>query len=278
MTQSNARIDTPHRRRELSLYFGGTYAITWGLAALLLLAPELMACLFGPFSTESPIYYLAVYAPGITALILTGTREGTVGIVRLLATLRPRWSSAPYYAAVLLGWPLLDTVALTAQAAITGGTTASIDYVHWYLAPGFLLMRLALDAGPLGEELGWRGYALPRLLGGNFSALTAALVLGVIWGMWHVPAFVISGTAQHDQGMGIVWLILGTTLVSVMMTWLYQRTGGDVLASGVLVHLMNNVTLASLPYLDVVYAPVALVAAVALRRNDRSRAIPSANE
>ncbi len=256
-------------QRELAFYFALTYAITWGLAALLLLAPDAMAGLFGEFSTSSPLYYLAVYAPGIAALALTGTREGGAGLLRLFKTLRPRWSSARYYAAVLLGWPILDSVALLAQGFVTGEPVATIDYRHWYLAPGFLLMTLLVDAGPLGEELGWRGYALPRLLS-RMTPLRAALLLGVVWGVWHLPAFFVSGTAQHDTSMGVVWLILGTTLTSIIMTWLYRRTGGDVLASGVLVHLMNNVTLASLPFVDLVYAPVALLAAISMMRDARS--------
>jgi hypothetical protein len=124
----------------------------------------------------------------------------------------------------------------------------------------------------MGEELGWRGYALPRLLSGRLNSLTAALVLGIIWGIWHLPAFFIAGTSQHDDQMGIFWLILGTTLSSVIMTWLYIRTKGDVLASGLLVHFMNNFTSARLPYLDLVYTPLALAAGVALTRSNKAEA------
>lgn len=86
----------------------------------------------------------------------------------------------------------------------------------------------------------------------------------MIWGVWHLPAFFVAGTFQHDPGMGIFWLILGTTMSSVVVTWLYRRTHGDVLASGLLVHLMNNSMSAQLPFIDLVYAPLAIVAAVAL--------------
>ena len=227
--------------------------------------------LFGEFSTSSPLFYIAVYAPGITALILTGILDGRTAVTRLLATLRPRWASAPYYAAVLLGWPILDSIALFAQGRITGDLVPRLDYHNWYLAPGFLLMTLATDPGPLGEELGWRGYALPRLLSRLASPLNVALILGVVWGLWHLPAFIISGTAQHDTAMGALWLILGTTLTSVIMTWLYRRTSGDVLASGLLVHLMNNVMLASVPFMCLVYVPVAVVAAIALIREGRTQ-------
>jgi len=165
-------------------------------------------------------------------------------------------------------------VALLLQGAITGEATASLDLGRWYMAPIVLVVTLIFDAGPLGEELGWRGYALPRLLAGRFSPLAAALVLGLIWGVWHLPAFFVAGTAQHDLQMGILWLIVGTMLASVIMTWLYRRTGGDVLASGVLVHLMNNLTVAHLPFVDLAYAPLAIVAGIALvRQNRRARSV-----
>jgi membrane protease YdiL (CAAX protease family) len=258
------------RRRELLLFFGATFGVTWGLAALVLLFPDFVARLFGELSTTSPLYFLAVYPPSLVAIVLTVTRQGWRMGLGLLARLRPRQSNLGYYAAVLLGWPVLNGVALLLQGAITGQPAPSIDFNHWNKAPLILLVTLVVDAGPLGEELGWRGYALPRLLTGRLSALAAALVLGVVWGVWHLPAFFVAGTAQHDNQLGPLWLILATTLSSVIMTWLFRRTHGDVLASGLLVHLMNNMTSAKLPFLDLAYAPVAIVAAVALTLEHRT--------
>jgi membrane protease YdiL (CAAX protease family) len=258
------------RRRELLLFFAFTFGITWGIGALVLLIPDRVASLFGELSTTSPLYFLAVYAPSLVALVLSVTRQGWRRGGELLAKLRPRKANVGYYAAVLLGWPVLDSLALLLQGDITGKPTPSLAFNHWYMAPMILLVTLVVDAGPLGEELGWRGYALPRLLSGRLSALAAALVLGVVWGVWHLPAFFVAGTSQHDSQMGIFWLILGTTLSSVIMTWLYRRTGGDVLASGLLVHLMNNMTSASLPFLDLVYAPVAIAAGIALTLEQRA--------
>jgi membrane protease YdiL (CAAX protease family) len=258
------------RRRELLLFFASTFGVTWGIGALVLLIPDRVASLFGEFSTTSPLYFLAVYAPSLVALVLSVTRQGWRRGGELLAKLRPRKANVGYYVAVLLGWPVLNSLALLLQGAITVKPTPSPAFSHWYLAPVSLLVALVVDAGPLGEELGWRGYALPRLLSGRLSALAAALVLGVVWGVWHLPAFFVAGTVQHDNQLGIFWLILGTTLSSVIMTWLYRRTGGDVLASGLLVHLMNNMTSASLPFIDLAYAPVAIAAGIALTREQRA--------
>jgi membrane protease YdiL (CAAX protease family) len=265
-SRANSEALTPrdNRRRELLIFFGATFGVTWGIAAFALLIPNVLERLFGKLSTTSPLYFLAVYAPSLVAIVLTVFWRGWPSGLQLIGTLRPRKANLPFYLAVLLGWPILDRLALAVQGMVTGTPTAWLDFGRWYMAPVLILAQLAIDAGPLGEELGWRGYALPRLLSGPRSVLGAALLLGVIWGVWHLPAFFVAGTSQHDAHMGIFWLILGTTLSSVIMTWLYRHTNGDVLASGLLVHLMNNLTSAQLPFIDLVYAPLAIAAGVAL--------------
>lgn len=253
-------------RRELIQYTILVFAVTWGIASILIIFPEAVEAVFGEMSTLSPVYFLAVYAPLMTAVGLTIAHNGRAEVLSLFLKLKPRLPSLPYYALVILGWPIVDSIALFCQHVITGESVEYLDLNLWYLGPTILVTTLLVDAGPMGEELGWRGYALPRLLTLFGSPLKAALLLGVVWGIWHLPAFFISGTAQHDLGMGIFWLILGTTLVSIIMTWLYQRTGGDVLAAGLLVHLMNNLTQARLPFVDLVYLPIAFACAVSLWR------------
>lgn len=256
-------------RRDLMRFFVLTYAITWGVALLYLALPDPMSRLFGEISPSAPLYFLAVYAPSLAALILTFQTDRLNGVVRLLSRLRPRLANWPYYLAVLVSWPLLDTLSLWLQHLITGEEVTYLALSEGYLLPGILLFALITDAGPLGEELGWRGYALPRMLQGSGSPLTVAIALGLIWGAWHLPAFFVAGTYQHDLGMGIVWLLVGTTLVSVIMTWLFGRTGGDVLAAGVLVHLINNLIQGRLVYVNLVYLPLAVAAGIALVRQHK---------
>ena len=78
----------------------------------------------------------------------------------------------------------------------------------------------------LGEELGWRGYALPKLLE-RFSPLVASLILGVLWGLWHLPTFYIAGTPQFGQPI-IAFLIM-TTAYSILLSWVFLHTRGSVL-------------------------------------------------
>src|SRR3712207_6537622 len=78
----------------------------------------------------------------------------------------------------------------------------------------------------MGEELGWRGYALPRLLARR-SALAASLILGLLWGLWHLPTFYVLGAPQH--GLPISAFLLLTMAYSVLFTWIYLHTRGSVL-------------------------------------------------
>jgi membrane protease YdiL (CAAX protease family) len=268
-------VPNSNQNRELAAFFACTFAITWGLAALLLFFPSLLARVFGEFSTKSPLYFLAVYAPSLVALLLSCWRKGWREGLRLIGSLRPRTASVPFYALVLFGWLGVQALALVLQGLADGTPPVWPDFSRWYMAPVVLVVTLVTNPGPLGEELGWRGYALPRMLSGPQSGLSAAIVLGVIWGVWHLPRFFIAAS-PHEVPMGIVWLLLSTTLLSVIMTWLFRRTNGDVLAAGVLVHLlMTNFTTARLPFLDLTCAPLALAAAVALVRERRPAPWPA---
>src|SRR4029434_2330229 len=88
------------------------------------------------------------------------------------------------------------------------------------------VIELVLFVLVVGEELGWRGYALPLLLEKR-SAVTASLILGVIWGVGHLPTFVIPGTPQY--GLPFVAFLLLTIEYSILMTWVFLHTSGSVL-------------------------------------------------
>jgi membrane protease YdiL (CAAX protease family) len=82
----------------------------------------------------------------------------------------------------------------------------------------------------VGEEIGWRGYALPRLLATR-SMLSASLILGVLWGAWHLPTFFIPGLPQHSIPFSAFMLL--TIAYSMLFTWMYLRTAGSVLIATV---------------------------------------------
>lgn len=100
--------------------------------------------------------------------------------------------------------------------------------------------------GPFQEEWGWRGYALDRLQY-RWNALFSSLLLGVIWGAWHLPLFYISGTIQSQTPIWgfMVLIICG----AILFTWIYNNTGRSILAV-MLFHTMNNLSFFMFPTLE----------------------------
>jgi membrane protease YdiL (CAAX protease family) len=98
--------------------------------------------------------------------------------------------------------------------------------------------------GALPEEYGWRGFALPRLMESN-NPLVASLILGLVWGLWHLPLHFISTTTQYVIP---IWeYVLQTIILAVIYTWLFLGTKGSILIAG-LFHAAGNITGAVVPY------------------------------
>ncbi|MEA2046534.1 MAG: CPBP family intramembrane glutamic endopeptidase [Euryarchaeota archaeon] len=96
----------------------------------------------------------------------------------------------------------------------------------------FLVFLYVLFFSVLGEEIGWRGYALPELQA-NHSALTASLIIGVIWGLWHVPLWWMRGNLHQD--IPLTLFMLQIIALSIIFTWMYNNTRGSLL----IVHLFH---------------------------------------
>jgi membrane protease YdiL (CAAX protease family) len=200
-----------------------------------MLFPDRLVALFGPISNTNPLFYLAVYAPSISAIVVTAWTAGGAGLRDLLSRLF-RWRvGIQWYLIVFLGMPGLLVGSAAVTAWFSGEPVKFVPH-SWQLPLYGVLTSLLLDPGPLGEELGWRGFALPRLLQVR-SALTASLILGLIWGLWHVPAFLIQGLPQNQ--LSLPAFLVGCAALSVLMTWVYQHTRGSILFA-VLIHWLFN--------------------------------------
>ena len=222
----------PSRTRGDSLvaFFVLTFAITWGVGLLVVLFPGPLEALFGKLSVSSPLFVLAVAGPTIAATILTVARDGLAGLGALYARLL-RWRfGLRWYAVVLVGIPLVGYL-----ASRVAGPQPKYDLSTPTLLLGLLLNELIL--GPLGEELGWRGFALPRLLQ-RFKPLVASLILGAIWGVWHLPALFLSGLPQ--AGLILPVFLLNVLCLSIVATWLFLHTGGSVLSAALLHFTVNS--------------------------------------
>jgi hypothetical protein len=205
-----------------------TFAVTWGLGACVIFFPEPFRALFGELTGFHPLYILAVAAPTLAATTLTLAWEGRSGLRGLWDSLT-RWRFGfQWYVFALVVIPVLGW--LMSRVA---GADPQYDLSTPTLVVAALLNLLI---GPLGEELGWRGYALPRLLR-RFNPCAASLILGAIWGLWHLPSFFVSSQVQADLSLPL--FLVGALCLSIIATWLFQHTGGSVLITVVLHYAVN---------------------------------------
>lgn len=218
------------RKHPLVSYFVIVFVWTWGVASLMLFAPDWVTRTFGPIRFSNPLFYVAVYGASLTGILMSWVTGGREGLRRLFARLTHWRFGIQWYAIVLLGIPLLSIVV----ARLMGTATSALD--GFKQMPMVLPIALLLDPGPIGEEFGWRGFALPRLVE-RWGMVPAAILLGAIWGIWHYPAFLIPGLPQANMDLG--FFIVGTIVISVLQAWLSFRTGGSLIIA-ILLHLGVN--------------------------------------
>ncbi|MFP5237043.1 MAG: CPBP family intramembrane glutamic endopeptidase [Acidobacteriota bacterium] len=224
----NAMIDTNGislrpavRRRSALLFFAVTFCISWA-GALALVAPRLLAHQPIPKFTGLMMFPIMLLGPAVAGIALTAQSQGWEGLralARRMSPLRipPRWTT------VLLIPPVL-------MLAVLGGFTlfvsARFTPNHFFVGLGF-----GIVAG-LVEEIGWTGYAFPALAQPR-GALSAAVILGLLWSLWHAPVVDYLGTATPH---GRYWLpyflafMAVMTAMRVLICWTYVHTQSVSLA------------------------------------------------
>ena len=175
---------------------------------------------------------IASFGPFLAALVVLAITQGKSGIGGLLRRM-VRWRVGLRWYAVALLLPVGIALAATALNVLLGARAPSAaDLGGWTgLFSTFAVVLLIPGIGGAWEEPGWRGFALPRLQAGR-SALVASLILGAVWALWHLPFVVATG----QMGGWDIVIILAWTLV---LTWVYNGTGGSVLIV-MLFHAMFN--------------------------------------
>jgi membrane protease YdiL (CAAX protease family) len=228
-----ARNDKYRMASPLRIFFVLSFALTWGVGGLALLIglcmPESR-----PLATSSLLYYLAAYSVSLTGIVLTARYEGREGLRRLGRRLLPWRSLLRWYLIVAVGYGAITVITLSAAAL---GQPTAPAFPPWYGFLTTLVIAIVQDPGPIGEEFGWRGFALPRLLE-RYTPLGASIILGLIHAAWHIPLFFIPGMPQTQVSFPL--FTLGVVSIAVFNTALYLRTGANLLLA-ILVHLLANV-------------------------------------
>lgn len=223
-----------NRAIDIALYLAITFGITWTVAVMAIGFPAWFIATFGQLSDRSPMFYAAVWAPNVASILLTLSRGEKGAFARLIAALL-RWRvSLGWWAIAILFYPALILIAQLINLALHQPVA---PLSAWALVVSAIFSLSALLLGPLGEELGWRGYLLPRVLE-RVSPAAAAVIVGFIWMTWHIPAFFVSGLPQSGMSFGIFFF--GGIALSVFMTWIYVHTRSSILLSGVVFHTMVN--------------------------------------
>jgi membrane protease YdiL (CAAX protease family) len=213
----------------LIAFFALTFGLTWGLAILFIPFADQMLALFGPMSGTNPLFILAVYSPGLAGLFLVWRHYGVRGLLNYFRRLTLRRMPVAWWGLLVIGIPTLVFLA----AALKGTLRDPFPFSPWYLVLPALAVTLFI--GPI-EELGWRGVALP-LLQRRVTPLWASLILGVIWAVWHVPAFLLSGTPQSAWSFAPYFI--GVVALSVIVTPMFNAARGSLLIA-VLFHFQIN--------------------------------------
>ena len=220
--------DTPREQaRPLLTFFVLSYAVTW--AAFITVARWIPAQTAAGYS----LILFGAYTPGIVALLLTARTEGSRGVRALLRRILIANVPVRLYVLALTYIAVIKLTAAVLHRFVLG---------EWpqFGAESLALIPLAIAFSTpfqAGEEIGWRGFALPRLAA-RFGLRTASLILGVIWAIWHLPQFYIAGAASYQQSF-LVWAPQ-VVAMSIALAWLYARSGGSLLLVMLMHSAINN--------------------------------------
>ncbi|MGH7694689.1 MAG: CPBP family intramembrane glutamic endopeptidase [Gemmatimonadaceae bacterium] len=209
-------------------FFLLTYAVMW-VSFITVAAARIPA--------DSPLgallLRLGAYSPSLVAIWLTARAAGGAGVSDLLSGIFKWRVPARYY---VLAIAFIPVVKLTAALLhrLTSGAWPRMGGESLLLIPLAIAFSTPFQAG---EEIGWRGYALPRLAD-RFGLRAASLMLGLIWAVWHLPQFFIRDAAEFGQSFPLY--VLQVTALGVVFAWLYARTNGSLLLVMLLHAATNN--------------------------------------
>lgn len=182
-----------------------------------------------PFHVPEMVAVFVGYGFVIASLLMTGLtlgRDGVIALLRRYLMWRVDWK---WYLTAFLLIPTIALLGITLNAAIT---RTPVDFstviARQIFGPSVNLLLiffpfLLFDAIANGEEIAWRGYVLPRVQL-KYSALTSALLVGVVWAFWHVPKFL-----SHWDTVTFTWWFVDILAKSVLLAWMYNNTKGSLL-------------------------------------------------
>jgi len=219
------------KRHPIITFFVLAYALAWIIESPLILLRDSVT------AGDPPGLFLVMLAsnvPSLLAIVLTAVVLGRGALRKLLGRLLI-WRVNPlWYVGVVLG-PVALTGGTVALNSLLGRPALSLS-IPSLLGLVIMLAFMIFPGSALGEELGWRGYVLPRLQT-RMSALSASLLLAPIWALWHLPLWLTGAPGRTP--LIYAGFVVSAFALSVLLTWVYNSTGGSLLLV-VLLHATVN--------------------------------------
>lgn len=216
-------------RRQILLFFLLTFAISWAIWI-----PATISKLNGENTVLAPeglVGGIARWTPGLVAILLSFLGFGKIGIGKLFQAIKIWRAGLFWYIFVLLFQvgifylgKALDTM-LGYSYEVISPLVSVYGSQAVFMAPIVILFAFP---GAFAEELGWRGYALPKLQN-NLNALLSSIVVGIFWGAWHIPLLIYFGNLEAKDFAGYLLAVVNFIPVAILYTWIYNNTKGSLL-------------------------------------------------
>ncbi len=230
-------------KNQLMTFFAMTFLLSWTLWGILY-SSSIGLLPYGLYHSRmrildnslSTFTFLGGSMPSLVALVISfilGGKKEANGLIKRLG----KWRIKPIWYLFVLFFSFIFYYLPYLICNLFGASYELYLREPLYLVPVHFLIALVFW-GPLGEELGWRGYALPRLQS-KLGPLISSLILGVIWSLWHLPLFFIGGSSQFGSNFGLY--TVSVIIYSLIYTWVFNRTKGSLLIS-CLLHTSFNYT------------------------------------
>jgi membrane protease YdiL (CAAX protease family) len=212
----------------LLTFFSLTFAVTWTCWAAWMWTASLGAPIV---RFRGLLLFLGIFAPSFVALALTRRAEGREGALALLRRLF-EWQVAARWYVFAIGYMAAIKLTVAVAHRVATGAWPRFGDTPWYLILAATIFSTVVG-GQAGEEIGWRGYALPRLAE-RIGLARGSIVLGMVWASWHLPLFFVPEADTYQQSFPVY--VMQVTAISVAIAWLYAHTKGSLL----LVMLMHS--------------------------------------
>jgi membrane protease YdiL (CAAX protease family) len=213
----------------LASFFLLSFAFTWGYFWLI----------WAPLRLPDALIALGGFGPAVSAFLVLAITSGKPGVLSLLRSIVHWCIGVRWYLITLLGVPVLNLLAfLVVPGVFADFVGPNSRVLQLYLSE--MAISLTIGIAPVWEEIGWRGFALPRIQR-LYSPVVGSLILGALWGVWHLPFFFgpLARTGPDaslvSASVALIEFSIGLTGLSVVMTWILNNCGGSTLLA-ILLH------------------------------------------